>query len=145
MARAFPFLLLILAVSGPVWCAQGQQQNEPPPSPGESSSSSSQIPIDEHGEMERPDAMQNAGAANKDIEVGSFYMRKGDEGAAIARFQEAVQLRPKDPKARLLLAEAYEKNGDKTHAAQTYRDYLAAFPKAADADKIEKKIEKLAK
>jgi TolA-binding protein len=43
----------------------------------------------------------------------------------------------------LLLAEAYEKKGDKLGAAKCYREYLKAFPKAPDAAKLQRKIEKL--
>jgi uncharacterized protein YktA (UPF0223 family) len=42
-----------------------------------------------------------------------------------------------------LLAEAYEKKGDKLSAAKSYKEYLQAFPNAADKKKIETKIEKL--
>jgi len=75
--------------------------------------------------------------------VASYYMRKGDMNAAIPRLQEAVQLKPHYAKARLMLAEAYEKDRDKDSALKTYQDYLKVFPNASDAKKIEKKIEKL--
>lgn len=77
------------------------------------------------------------------MEVGTFYMHKGDYGAAISRFEDAVQLDRKEPKARLLLAEAYEKQGDRTHALDTYRDYLKTFPNSKDDKKVRKKIAEL--
>jgi tetratricopeptide (TPR) repeat protein len=144
MARAFPFLILGVVLGAPTCRAQGQQKGSPPAS-GESSSSSSQIPIGDLAQPGQTDASRNAAAAAKDVDVGSFYMRKGDANAAIPRFEEAVRLQPNAAKSRLLLAEAYEKTGEKANALKTYRDYLQAFPKAADAEKIEKKIEKLSR
>jgi Flp pilus assembly protein TadD len=88
-------------------------------------------------------ALVNASKAAQDVDVGTFYMHKGDYGAASSRFEEAVQLNPKDAKARLLLAQCYEKQGDRTDAIKTYRDYLTVFPKASDQKKIRKKIAEL--
>jgi len=83
--------------------------------------------------------------AEEDVDVGTFYLHKGDYDAAIPRLEEAVRLKPKFGEARLLLAEAYEKKGDKADALTTYKDYLSAFPKARDAKKIQQKIEKLSR
>lgn len=81
--------------------------------------------------------------AEKDIEVGTFYMHKGDLDAAIPRFEEAASLRPNSGKPRLLLAELYEKKKDPNSALKYYREYLKVYPNAPDAKKIQKKIEKL--
>jgi tetratricopeptide (TPR) repeat protein len=90
-------------------------------------------------------AQVNASRAAKDVEVGTFYMHKGDYGAAISRFEEAVQLDPKNPKARLRLAESYAKQGDGTNAIKTYKAYLREFPNARDEKNIRKKIEELSR
>jgi len=81
--------------------------------------------------------------AEKDVDVASYYMRKGDMNAAIPRLQEAVQLKPHYAKAELMLGEAYERAKDKDSALKTYQTYLKEFPNASDAKKIQKKIEKL--
>ncbi len=83
--------------------------------------------------------------AEQDVDVGTFYLHKGDFDAAIPRLEEAVRLKPMYGQARLLLAEAYERKGDKADALKTYKDYLDAFPKARDAKKIQQKIEKLSR
>lgn len=83
--------------------------------------------------------------AIKAVEVGEFYMHKGDLDAAISRFEEAIQLRPNFAQPRLLLAEIYEKKGEKDQAVKYYKEYLQVYPHAHDAKKIEKKIEKLSK
>jgi Tfp pilus assembly protein PilF len=95
----------------------------------------------------RSDQQQNGASnpvsAEEDIEVGTFYMHKGDTDAAIPRFQDAIRQKPRLGKPRILLAEAYEKKGDKLNAAKSYEEYLQTFPNAPDKKKIEKKIEKL--
>ncbi len=83
--------------------------------------------------------------AAQDIDVGTFYMHKGDMDAAIGRFQDAIRLRPNFAKPRILLAEVYEKKGDKVEALHYYKEYLQVFPDAPDAKKVQKKIEKLSK
>jgi len=81
--------------------------------------------------------------AVKDVEVGEFYLHKGDLDAAISRFEEAIQLRPNYAQPRLLLADVYERKGEKDMAVKYYKEYLQVYPHAPDAKKIEKKIEKL--
>lgn len=81
--------------------------------------------------------------AEQDIEVGTFYLHKGDTDAAIARFEDAIRLRPNFAKPRMLLAEIYEKRGDKSSALQYYKEYLKVFPDAPDFARVKKKIEKL--
>jgi tetratricopeptide (TPR) repeat protein len=81
--------------------------------------------------------------AQKDLEVGMFYLHKGNVDAAIDRFKDAIQLRPNFAKPRLLLAEAYEKKGDKAEALKYYKEYLQVFPSAPDSKNVRKKIEKL--
>jgi Tfp pilus assembly protein PilF len=72
-------------------------------------------------------------------------MHKGDMDAAIGRFQDAIRLRPNFAKPRLLIAEIYEKRGDKSEALHYYKEYLQVFPDAPDAAKVKKKIGKLSK
>jgi len=81
--------------------------------------------------------------AQQDIDVGTFYMHKGDIDAAISRFEDAIRLRGNFAKPRLLLAEAYEKKGDKSEAIRYYKEYLKVLPDAPDAKKVQKKIERL--
>jgi len=81
--------------------------------------------------------------AEKDLQVGQYYLHKGDMDAAIDRFQDAALAKPGYAIPFRFLGEAQEKKGLKRDAIKSYTRYLDLFPKADDKDKIEKKIEKL--
>ena len=81
--------------------------------------------------------------AEKDIEVGQYYMRKGDVDAAIDRFQDATTAKPGYAVPFRYLGEAQEKKGLKKQAIKSYSRYLELYPHAEDGDKIRKKIDKL--
>ncbi|HKM79385.1 MAG TPA: tetratricopeptide repeat protein [Candidatus Acidoferrum sp.] len=81
--------------------------------------------------------------AEKDLEVGKYYMKKGDMDAAIDRFQDATDAKPGYAIPFRYLGEAYEKKGRKKQAVKAYQRYLDLYPHAEDGDKIRKKIEKL--
>jgi tetratricopeptide (TPR) repeat protein len=81
--------------------------------------------------------------AEKDLEVGQFYMRKGDIDAAIDRFQDATTAKPGYAIPFRYLGEAQEKKGLKKEAIKSYQRYLDLYPHAEDGDKIRNKIEKL--
>ena len=81
--------------------------------------------------------------AEKDLEVGRYYMRTGNIDAAIDRFQDAILAKPGYAVPFLYLGEAQEKKGMKRDAVRSYKRYLELYPHAEDKEKIEKKIEKL--
>lgn len=81
--------------------------------------------------------------AEKNVEVGRFYLKKGNYHAAIARFQEALLYKPKYALPHKLLGEAYEKIRQPAEALKHYERYLEILPAAEDADKIRKHIARL--
>jgi tetratricopeptide (TPR) repeat protein len=83
--------------------------------------------------------------AEKDLEVGQYYMKKGDVDAAIDRFEDAITAKPGFAVPFRYLGEAQEKKGLKKQAIKSYQRYLDLVPHADDADKTKKKIEKLYK
>jgi len=83
--------------------------------------------------------------AEKDLEVGQYYMKKGDLDAAIDRFQDATTAKPGYAIPFRFLAEAQEKKGLKKQAIKSYQRYLDLYPHAEDGDRVRKKIEKLYK
>src|ERR1700691_2323946 len=135
--------LVALLVAVPIAAQQGDQKPNPAPAapgPGESSSSKpSSAPPASAASTGTYDPV----SAEDDIEVGTFYMHKGDIDAAISRYKDAIRLRSNFAKPRLLLAEAYEKKSEKPDALKYYKEYLEVFPTAPDAKKIHSKIEKL--
>ena len=80
--------------------------------------------------------------AEKDLEVGQFYLKKGDLDAAIDRFQDAAAAKPGFAIPYRYLGEAQEKRGDKREALKSYRRYLDLYPHAEDAKKIQRKIDR---
>jgi len=83
--------------------------------------------------------------AEKDLEVGQYYMRKGDVDAAIDRFEDATLAKPGYAIPFRFLGEAQEKKGLKKQAIESYQRYLDLYPHAEDRDKIQKRIDKLHK
>lgn len=162
-------LLCVLAAFGGqpfLLATQQDQKKAEPPQPGESSSRKPGQPDQTTDDSDQPSPPATRPSANSatdvsqkpdanpkydpfpavhDMDVGSFYLHKGDIDAAIDRFLDAAKLRPNYALPRLLLGEAYEKKGDKASAVKYYKEYLQVFPTAPDAKKIQKKIEKLSK
>lgn len=81
--------------------------------------------------------------ANKSVDIGTFYLKRGNYDAAIERFQDATRFQPKLARPYSLLGEAYERKGDVDKALTAYRKYLDVYRNAPDRDKILKRIEKL--
>lgn len=156
MLRGPILLVMLLAVMSswgalavrPVHGRQSQQPNQQQPNQQQAPPNSPPAPPapQKQGQPQAPppdDHKYDAFNAEKDIEVGMFYMHKGDVDAAIPRFEDAAKLRPQYGKPRLLLAEAYERKHDTSMALKYYKEYLKVYPHAPDAKRIEKKIEKL--
>jgi len=83
--------------------------------------------------------------AEKDLEVGQYYMRKGDVDAAIDRFQDATLAKPGYAIPFRFLGEAQEKKGLKKQAIKSFQRYLDLYPHAEDREKVQKRIDKLFK
>ena len=126
------FLLAALSVS----CLSGQARSpQNPPKPRPNSDNATQNAPDQ--------PTWDPLRAEKDIEVGQYYMRKGDVDAAIDRFQDATLAKPGYAIPFRYLGEAQERKGLKREAIKSYTRYLDLYPHAEDKFKIEKKIEKL--
>lgn len=144
LAGAAAVVVAVIALSiAPV--APAQQWSSSSSSSSPSSSASNESPAEIAQQREKAAEMRKAKKVKEDINVGTFYMHKGDYGAAISRLKEAVGLDPRSVKARLRLAESYDKQHNWSAALKTYRSYLRDFPKARDQKKIRKKVEKLSR
>ena len=83
--------------------------------------------------------------AMKDVEVGDFYMKKENYGAAISRYREALEYKPHDAEATFKLAEVLDKTGDFSGAKENYEAYLKVLPNGPRAKKSREALEKLQK
>ncbi len=127
---------------------------DPPPPPPDAADKPAAPPDKPKFPKPTPDnATQNAPdqptwdplRAEKDMQVGEYYMHKGDLDAAMDRFEDAALAKPGYALPYRYLGEAQEKKGMKKRAIQSYKRYLDLYPKAEDKDKIQKKIDKLYK
>lgn len=81
--------------------------------------------------------------AQRSIDIGTFYLKKGVYDAAIDRFVEASNYQPSLAAPWKLLGEAYEKKHENAKAIEAYNKYLQIVPRAADAAKIQKIVSDL--
>ena len=81
--------------------------------------------------------------AQRSLDIGTFYMKKGVYDAAIDRFIEAANYQPSLAMPWKLLGEAYEKKHEFAKAADAYNKYLQLVPHAADAARIQKTVSDL--
>jgi Tfp pilus assembly protein PilF len=81
--------------------------------------------------------------AEKNLEVGTFYLKKKNYDAAIDRFRDALKYKPNFARPHLLMGQAYEKKKEKARAVEHYEKYLEIVPTAPDAEKVRQRIEKL--
>ena len=140
-------LFLLLAVP------KGYAQDPPQESSSKPADAPAAPPSKPSAKQKKDSATQNASdqptwdplRAEKDLEVGQFYMKKGDVDAAIDRFQDATLAKPGYAIPFRYLAEAQEKKGLKKQAIKSYQRYLDLYPHAEDGDKVRKKIDKLYK
>jgi tetratricopeptide (TPR) repeat protein len=147
--RFFAWLVLATGLLLGSSTAFAQTPAPPPATPQESSSKKPQDLSSEKPQEPAPpsaksqDPAYDPYRAAKDIEIGNFYLRKGDVDAAIDRFLDALQHKPDFAEPCRLLGEAYEKKDEKTEALKYYKEYLRIRPRAPDAGKIRKRISKL--
>jgi tetratricopeptide (TPR) repeat protein len=134
-----PLLFVFLAT----YALPAYPQEKQKPDPSEAPDSNKPATSSSAQPQQDSSAKYDPFPAEQDVEVGTFYMHKGDLDAAIGRFQDAIRLRANFAKPRILLAEVYEKKGEKASAAKYYKEYLQVFPDAPDAKKIRQKIDKL--
>jgi tetratricopeptide (TPR) repeat protein len=127
-----PILLAILLLSS-VRSVRAQQisPSVPPPPPPAEVPPTTPAP---------PEPVFDPLHAQKSIEVGTFYLRKGNYDAAIDRFLDATHFQSTLAKPWILLGEAYDKKHDDGHALEAYRKYLEILPGAEDATRVRKRI-----
>jgi tetratricopeptide (TPR) repeat protein len=149
-SRAIPILATAsLLLAGSLLHTQDppkESSSKPPDTPGAPPPKPPAKPYKDNATQNSPDQPTwDPLRAEKDMEVGQYYMRKGDVDAAIDRFQDATLAKPGYAIPFRFLGEAQEKRGLKKQAIKSYQRYLDLYPHAEDRDKIQKKIDKLFK
>ena len=132
---------------------QQESSSKPPESPSKPAKPNDDMKPKPSSKQKKDSATQNAPdqptwnplRAEKDLEVGQYYMKKGDLDAAIDRFQDATVAKPGYAIPFRFLGEAQERKGLKKQAIKSYQRYLDLYPHAEDGSKIKKKLEKLYK
>jgi tetratricopeptide (TPR) repeat protein len=121
--------------SDPIPRSDDQDLSAPPLGNNESSSKQTQIDISppkddaaKHPDSDVDDVTEmhpwNPHKAEKDVEVGEFYMKRKNYRAAEDRFREALTYKPGDAIATYRLAEALDAEGQADEAAKQYEAYL---------------------
>ena len=149
------FVLVLLAASA---IAQAPPRSDRPTAreQGQSSSKDTQVDLSapdndlsshpESEDVSQPSEFKpwNPHKAMKNVEVGDYYFKQKNYNAAISRYREALEWKPKDAVATFKLAQALEQKGDKEEAVANYQAYLKILPKGPNALESQKAIERLA-
>ena len=147
------YSIRILAAFSMLLAAPAMNAQNPPPDPSSKPASPPNMKPKSPAKPNKDSATQSAPdqpiwdplRADKDMEVGQYYLHKGDVDAAIDRFQDAIIAKPGFAIPFRFLGEAQEKKGLKKQAIKSYQRYLDLYPHAEDGEKIKKKIDKLYK
>jgi tetratricopeptide (TPR) repeat protein len=81
--------------------------------------------------------------AAKCVEVGDYYFKLQNYRAAISRYQEALEWKPRDAEATYKLGVVLEKTGDLHGALDNYQAYLKILPSGPYAVKAHDAIARL--
>jgi len=126
-----------LALGTGLWCPAQQK-------PAQSTQSAKESEPPEEDDSSKPKEYAfNPLQAEKELQVGEFYMKKGSYSAAVKRFSEATKWNPTLAGAYLKLGEAAEKYKDPKAAKEAYSKYLELAPEAKNAPTIKKKLQKM--
>src|SRR6516225_4396415 len=125
-------LLVSLSAAATLCFAQNPDVTSPPPASKPPEQAKPKANIDNAAESAPDQPKWDPLRADKDIEVGKYYMNKGDIDAAIDRFTDATEAKPGYAVPFRYLGEAYEKQGKKKPAVKAYQRYLDLYPHAED-------------
>jgi tetratricopeptide (TPR) repeat protein len=89
------------------------------------------------------DEERNAQQAEKDVDVGFYYLNQKNYVAAESRLREAVELKPDLTAAYIGLGQAQQKLGKTEAARESYEAYLKLSPDGHDVDKVKKAMAEL--
>jgi tetratricopeptide (TPR) repeat protein len=139
--------------------AQGAPANSAPPrSDDESSSEQTRVDLSppKGDALAHPDGGHvaddvmgrhewNPMRAMKDVEVGDYYYKRENYKAALSRYREALEFKPRDAAATFKLAQTLEKTKEFAEAQSQYEEYLAILKDGPSAAEAKKALERLKK
>jgi tetratricopeptide (TPR) repeat protein len=131
-------LALFLTIAAPAF-ADDLKNQRPQPAP----STKEEVPKEEDTGLAEKEYAFNPLQAEKEIQVGDFYFKKGKFRAAAERFREATKWNSGNTEAWLRLGDAAEKQKDPKAAKEAYAKFLDLSPDAKNAPEIRRKLEKL--
>jgi tetratricopeptide (TPR) repeat protein len=85
----------------------------------------------------------NPHKAMKSVEVGEYYFKQKNYKAAISRYREALEYKPRDAHATYRLGEVLERTGAYDEALQRYEEYLKILKDGPFAEECRKGIERI--
>ncbi len=101
------------------------------------------VPPEEDKALATEEYAFNPLQAQKEVQTGNYYFKKGSYRAAAGRFREATRWNDGYAEAWLRLGEAEEKLKDPKAAREAYTKYLEVASDAKNAGEIRKKLDKL--
>jgi tetratricopeptide (TPR) repeat protein len=110
--------------------------------PGSAAAQSSQAKQGSHAPAQQAPSYNPLRAVH-DVEVGKFYLDRGDLDAAINRFKDALRYKKDYAEPCLLLGKAYDKKSDPEAALRYYQQYLKILPDSSESKKVRERIAKL--
>lgn len=113
--------------------------NDIPPPPPDPSAAAKAKPAT------NPAATFDPLGAEKDLEVGNFYFKKGNYDAAIERYQDATVKHVGYAKPFLLLGDAYDKKDDPVNALKAYKQFVRLYPESPERKRVDARIAELEK
>src|ERR1017187_3861933 len=127
--------LLALSLAGAL-CAQ-EPKKPPEQQPKEQQD---QKPPEEDESLKPKEYSFNPLEAEHDLQIGTYYFKKGNLKAAMNRFREATRWNPNYAEAFLRLGDTEEKLKDKQAAREAYTKYLELSPDGKEAESVKKKL-----
>ncbi len=145
MGRCFLACLLLSAVWAGAQENKDQQKPDKPelqrdrkPQPSRQA-----VPEEEDKNVKEQEYSFNPLQAEREVQTGNYYFKKGSYRAAAGRFREATKWNEGYAEAWLRLGESEEKLKDPKEAREAYQKYLELASDAPRAPEIRKKLNKL--
>jgi tetratricopeptide (TPR) repeat protein len=85
----------------------------------------------------------NPHRAEKNVEIGDYYLKQKNYRAAESRYREALYYKENDAIATLHLAQVLDKTGQSDEAREYYQAYLKILPHGPNSSDVRKALERI--